>query len=147
MARSSLGRVGATIARALVPACLCTCVALPAMAKPWKGAELITRQTFRYGAFEARIRAARGSGMVTPFFLWKDGSERADQLWQEQDFEIFGRDGSLQTQLMTPGSNDQHRTEHVVNHWLPQAAFERYYTYRMEWTPTRLAFYIDGNLM
>ncbi|HET9956736.1 MAG TPA: carbohydrate-binding domain-containing protein, partial [Polyangiaceae bacterium] len=87
------------------------------------------------------------SGMVTPFFLWKDGSERADQLWQEQDFEIFGRDGSLQTQLMTPGSNDQHRTEHVVNHWLPQAAFERYYTYRMEWTPTRLAFYIDGNLM
>jgi hypothetical protein len=34
----------------------------PAAAKPWKGAELITQQTFRYGAFEARIpqRVARG---------------------------------------------------------------------------------------
>lgn len=121
--------------------------ALPAEAKPWKSAELITHQTFRYGAFEARIRAARGSGVITPFFLWKDGSERQGALWQEQDFEIFGRDGTFQTQLMTPGKDGENRTEHVVNDWLRTPAWERYYTYRMEWTPEYMAFYVDGQLV
>ncbi|MEY2931056.1 MAG: hypothetical protein RL033_1805 [Pseudomonadota bacterium] len=118
-----------------------------ASAKPWKGAELISRQTFEYGAFEARILAARGSGLITPFFLWKDGSEIAGVPWQEQDFEIFGRDGRYQTQLMTPGTGSAQRTEHVQYHSLPTPAWERYYTYRMEWTPERVAFYVDGQLV
>lgn len=118
-----------------------------AFAKPWKGAELISRQTFEYGAFEARILAARGSGLITPFFLWKDGSEIAGVPWQEQDFEIFGRDGRYQTQLMTPGTGGAQRTEHVEYHSLPTPAWERYYTYRMEWTPERVAFYVDGQLV
>src|SRR5512145_2912097 len=116
-------------------------------AKPWKGAEMITHQTFRYGAFEARIRAARGGGVITPFFLWKDGSEIPGREWQEQDFEVFGRDGTYQTQCMTPGTNGAIRTEHVTVHSLPTPAWERYYTYRMEWTPTKLAFYVDGRLV
>ena len=95
--RSSMQFVGSAIASALL------FHVAPALAKPWKGAELITQQTFRYGAFEARILAARGSGLITPFFLWKNDSEVPGQEWQEQDFEIFGRDGRYQTQLMTPG--------------------------------------------
>jgi hypothetical protein len=113
-----------------------------AFSKPWKGAEMITRQTFKYGAFEARIRSAQGSGFTTPFFLWKDGSEQPGAQWQEQDFEMFGKNGGYQTQLMTPG-----RTEHNIYGWLPTPAWERYYTYRMEWTPNYLAFYIDGQLV
>jgi hypothetical protein len=134
----------------ILGAALATSVALstlPAAAKPWKGAELITNQTFEYGAFEARIRAARGSGIITPFFLWKNNSEIPGVPWQEQDFEIFGRDGTYQTQLMTPGTGGAQRTEHVVNHTLPTAAYDRYYTYRMEWTPDYLAFYVDGQLV
>jgi hypothetical protein len=120
----------------------------PAAAKPWKGAELITQQTFRYGAFEARILAARGSGLITPFFLWKNNSEVPGQQWQEQDFEIFGRDGRYQTQLMTPGEEEgEQRTEHNTYHSLPEPAWARYYTYRMEWTPEYLAFYVDGELV
>jgi endo-1,3-1,4-beta-glycanase ExoK len=118
-----------------------------AEAKPWKGAELITHQTFKYGAFEARVRAARGGGVITPFFLWKDGSERPGALWQEQDFEIFGRDGTYQTQCMTPGTNGTNRTEHVINHTLPIPAYDHYYTLRMEWTPEALSFYVDGQLV
>jgi beta-glucanase (GH16 family) len=116
----------------------------PAGAKPWKAAELGSQQTFKYGAFEARLRAAEGSGMVTAFFLWKYGSEVPGALWQEQDFEIFGRDGNYQTQLMTPGKSGAQRTEHVVDHLLLSPAWTRYYTYRMEWTPSYLAFSVDG---
>ncbi|MBK8802715.1 MAG: carbohydrate-binding protein [Fibrobacteres bacterium] len=102
---------------------------------------MISRETFKYGAFEARIRAAEGSGMITTLFLWKDGSEIPGAKWQEQDFEIWGKDGLVQSQAMTPGNP---RIEHTAVHRLPTKAWERYYTYRMEWTPTRLAFYIDG---
>jgi endo-1,3-1,4-beta-glycanase ExoK len=119
----------------------------PAWAKEWKGAELITQQTFRYGAFEARIRAARGSGLITPFFLWKNDSEVPGQEWQEQDFEIFGSDGRYQTQLMTPGEGGAQRTEHNIFRSLPEPAWGRYYTYRMEWTPERLSFIVDGELV
>ncbi len=118
--------------------------AAPAAAKPYKAAELITQETFRYGAFEARIRAAEGSGMITAFFLWKDGSELAGTEWQEQDFEIFGKDGRYQSQVMTPGNP---RTEHARNRGLPTRAWENYYTFRMEWTPDYLAFYVDGRLV
>ena len=115
-----------------------------AQAKPWKGAELITRETYKYGAFEARVRSAKGSGMVTAFFLWKDGSELPGSQWQEQDFEMFGKNGLYQTQLMTPGNP---RTENAVIHPLSAPATDHYFTYRMEWTPTYLAFYVDGHLV
>jgi endo-1,3-1,4-beta-glycanase ExoK len=137
--------------RAVVPAVamLVSVLAVPAIAgaKPWKGAEMITNQTFRYGAFEARIRAAKGSGMITPFFLYKDNSEVPGGTWEELDFEIFGKDGTFQTQAMTPGKDGAQRTEHVLVHDLPTLAWDHYYTYRMEWTPTALSFYVDGRLI
>jgi hypothetical protein len=114
------------------------------MAKPWKSAEIITQQNFKYGAFEARIRGAEGSGMITAFFLYKNGSEWAGAEWQEQDFELFGKNGGFQTQVMTPGDP---RVEHVVNHRAATPIWDRYYTYRMEWTPTALSFYVDGKLV
>lgn len=116
----------------------------PAFAKPWKGAEMISKDTFKYGAFEARIRGAEGSGMITAFFMWKDGSELSYTEWQEQDFELFGKDGTYQTQVMTPGDP---RTENKRYHSLPTPVWENYYTYRMEWTPSYLAFYVDGRLI
>lgn len=115
-----------------------------ALAKDYKGAEIITHQTFKYGAFEARIRGAKGSGMITAFFLWKNGSELPGTEWQEQDFELFGKDGRYQTQVMTPGDP---RTENNVYHTLPVKSYDAYHTYRMEWTPTYLAFYVDGVLV
>lgn len=122
----------------------CVLLATPVLAKPWKSAEMITNQQFKYGAFEARIRGAEGSGMITAFFLYKNGSEWAGAEWEEQDFELFGKNGTLQSQLMTPGDP---RVEHVVQHRLPTNVWDRYYTYRMEWTPEALSFYIDGKLV
>lgn len=113
-------------------------------AKPWKGAELITREEYKYGAFEARIRGAEGSGMITAFFLWKNNSEHSNVPWQEQDFELFGKNGRYQTQAMTPGNP---RTENVTMHSLATPIWENYFTYRMEWTPEYLAWYVDGHLV
>jgi len=57
---------------------------------------------------------------------------------------IFGKNGAFQTQVMTPGDP---RTENVQNHTVPTPVWDRYYTYRMEWTPNELNFYVDGKLI
>ncbi len=116
----------------------------PSGAKSWKGAEVFTVQSFRYGAFEARIRSAKGGGVITPFYLWKDGSDLPGALWQEQGFEIFGRDGSFHSQINTPGSP---WIEHAVGHRPSTAAYSRYNTYRMEWTPDSICFYFNARLI
>ncbi len=135
-----------TVLLATFVCCAVVLVNSRALAWPHKGAEVISQQTFCYGAFEARIRTAKGQGFVTPFFLWKDGSHLPGALWQEMNFEFFGdqRERSFQSQIMTPGDNPQNRTEHNIYHCLPTNPWEAYYTYRMEWTEDYIAFFVDG---
>ena len=135
--------------RALAHACaglsLLTMSSL-ALAKGYKSGELETTNRYGFGAFEARIRSAQGPGVISTFFLWRPGSETAPTVpWHEIDFEMGQAAGDYQTQVMTPGSSPPlYRTEHVVNHALPSRAWQAYYTYRMEWTPTYIAFFVDG---
>ena len=88
---------------------------------------------------------AGGSGVITPFFLINDGTELG-RSWQEMDFEVFGRASGdqYQTQVMTPGSP---RTQHIVDERSRWSLTQAYHTYRMEWTPEKLAFYLDGKLV
>ena len=115
-------------------------------ASPFRGAEIGSHEAFRFGAVEARLRAAGGSGIIIPFFLLRDGTENAGTPWQEMDFEIFGRSGGTryQTQVMTPGNP---RTQHIVEVDAGSSLTQYYHTYRMEWTPQKLAFYFDGRLV
>jgi hypothetical protein len=65
--------------------------------------------------------------------------------WHEIDFEMGQASGDYQTQIMTPGTSPPlYRKEHVVAHSLPSRAWQAYYTYRIEWTPTYIAFFVDG---
>ena len=61
---------------------------------PYRGGELRTDDTFRYGRFETRMKAAPGSGLVNSFFLyrdyWDEGLDGA-QHWNEIDIEILGQ--------------------------------------------------------
>ena len=114
-------------------------------AKDYKSGELETSRRYGFGAFEARIRAAKGPGVISTFFLWRPGSEQQSTPWHEIDFEMGQASGDYQSQIMTPGASPpQYRTEHVAVHQLPSRPWEAYYTYRMEWTPTYIAFYVDG---
>ena len=44
-----------------------------------------------YGKYVVRMRAAKASGMISNFFLWKDGSEMSGVFWEEVDVEVFGK--------------------------------------------------------
>ena len=53
--------------------------------KPYTSGEYRTNNTFSYGTFETNMKAAKGDGLVTSFFLYT-GSP-----WDEIDVEILGK--------------------------------------------------------
>jgi beta-glucanase (GH16 family) len=103
-------------------------------------AELYTSKSYGYGRFEARVRMAAGDGVVSTFFLWKDGSERAGTFWNELDFEKTGADCRLHT---NPNFGlplvDHSRIEPLMGNLC-----EDYHTYVYEWTPDYIAWSVDG---
>lgn len=124
------------LAALLVPVAL----GLAAPARAVSSAELYQNQTYTYGRFEARLRFAAGDGVVSSFFLWKPGSEIAGTFWNELDFEKLGADCHLQTNPLYGAP--------VVDH-SQIAAVEgdlcgEYHTYAFEWTPTYIAYLVDG---
>lgn len=101
--------------------------------------EFYTAASYGYGRFEARIRFAAGDGVVSSFFLWKDGSEVSGTFWNELDFEKLGADCHVETNAIfgNPAANHTQRNA-VVD---PCAT---YHTYAYEWTPDAIAWLVDG---
>jgi endo-1,3-1,4-beta-glycanase ExoK len=103
-------------------------------------AELYQNQTYTYGRFEARLRFAAGDGVVSSFFLWKPGSEMAGTYWNELDFEKLGADCHLQTNpLYGLPMADHHQIA-----TLQADLCGEYHTYAFEWTPSYIAYTVDG---
>lgn len=103
-------------------------------------AELYTSQAYQFGRFEARIKFPQGSGVVSSFFLWKDGSELAGTFWNELDFEVIDADCQLETNAFygDPGAVHAEAAPLMVD---PCSGF---HTYTYEWTPDYIAWFVDG---
>lgn len=103
-------------------------------------AELIYTVPYTYGRFEARIAYAPGDGVVSSFFLWKEGSEVAGTFWNELDFEKVEADCRVQTNALYGNP--------VVNtsQFDPIAGdlCGSYHDYLIEWAPDYIAWAVDG---
>ena len=114
--------------------------------EPYRGGELRTNQSFQYGRFETRMKAAPGSGVVNSFFLYRDywaeglnGSEH----WNEIDIELLGRyDNRVTTNLIIQNMWDL--PDQTVVSFNPK---ENFHNYAIEWTPTYIAFFVDDMLI
>jgi endo-1,3-1,4-beta-glycanase ExoK len=115
-------------------------LALTAPAGAVASAELYQNQIYPYGRFEARLRFAVGDGVISSFFLWKPGSEVAGTFWNELDFEKLGADCHLQTNPLYGAPVVDHSQIASVNGDL----CNEYHTYTFEWTPTYIAYLVDG---
>lgn len=114
------------------------CVAVRAGAV--SSAELYTGQSYPFGRFEARIQFAPGDGVVSSFFLWKDGSEKSGTFWNELDFEKLGADCHLQTNAIYGNPS----TEHSQTAALSTSLCDQFHTYGYEWTPDYISWLVDG---
>lgn len=109
-------------------------------ARAVSSAELYQNASYTYGRFEARIRFAAGDGVVSSFFMWKPGSEMAGTFWNELDFEKLGADCRMQTNPLYGAPVGDHGQ---IASGTPDLCGE-YHTYAFEWTPTYIAWQIDG---
>jgi endo-1,3-1,4-beta-glycanase ExoK len=105
-----------------------------------KSAELYTTTPYGYGRVEARLRFAAGDGVVSSFFLWKDGSEISGTFWNELDFEKIGAACSLKSNAFFGNPASVHNQDHALQADLCGA----FHTYAYEWTPDAIAWFVDG---
>ncbi|WP_437723937.1 family 16 glycosylhydrolase [Sorangium sp. So ce861] len=127
----------------IAAASLALAVSSTAVAKPYKGGELYTPQGHLHGRIEVRMRMARGSGILSTFFTYKDGSEMSGAFWEEIDIEVFGKDNarSWQSNIITGMGT---RVTSEQDHTADVSLADGYHTYTLEWTPTYVAWSIDG---
>jgi endo-1,3-1,4-beta-glycanase ExoK len=110
----------------------------PSVAAAVQSAELYRTQAYFYGRFEARIRFAPGEGVVSSFFLWRDGSSSTTS-WNELDYEKINSTCHLQTNIWTgKGTQSAQLDTPTFN------ICSDYHTYAFEWTPDYIAWLIDG---
>jgi len=108
-------------------------------AKPYRGAELRTIDSYTYGRFEVRYKAAAGAGQTSTFFTYYDGPN-AFENWNELDIEILGRyPDDVQFNAITPN-----QTNHVSHQFVGFNPYTNYHTYAIEWTPDYVAWFADG---
>ncbi|MFM7023163.1 MAG: family 16 glycosylhydrolase [Flavobacteriales bacterium] len=119
---------------------------LSLQAKNYKGAEIYSTESVLYGKFEMCIQASKASGLLSTFFLYKNGSEQQGAAWEEIDIEIFGKNDALsfQSNIIT-GTNGATKSEQV--HTNNSSLADDFHIYTLEWTPDYIAWYLDGEEM
>lgn len=114
--------------------------------KSYKGAEVYGQSQYyvQYGKIEVRMMAATGSGILSTFFTWKEGSEQSSVFWEEIDVEVFGKNNATQWQSnIITGFDPRKMSEQV--HSNNSSLGNEFHTYAVEWTPEYISWYLDGN--
>jgi endo-1,3-1,4-beta-glycanase ExoK len=119
-------------------------VANLASAKAYKGAEIYSNASYLYGRYEIRMKAAKGSAVLSTFFTYKNGSEIANTFWEEIDIEVFGKNNATewQSNIILGSSRPTIQTEQT--HAAGVSLADDYHTYVVEWTPDYVAWFLDG---
>ncbi len=113
-------------------------------AKPFKGGELASKETYHYGRYVMRMQMARGSGILSTFFTYKEGAYEVGSFWEEIDIEILGKDDARSWQSNIITGFGQPTAKSVQVHRANESLADAYHTYELHWTPDYVAWYFDG---
>lgn len=116
----------------------------PSFAKPYKGAEIFSSESVLYGRYEIRMQVAKGSGVLSTFFTYKNGSEVGDTFWEEIDIEVFGKNNATEWQSNIILGSTRPTIHSEQTHSTDVSLADAYHTYVLEWTPDYVAWYLDG---
>jgi endo-1,3-1,4-beta-glycanase ExoK len=111
-------------------------------------AELFTKEGFKYGRFEVRMRMAAADGVISSFFLWKDESEKDNAFWNEIDIEVLGCSPKGFQSAIHYGRGGWSNMTHLESfHHLNKALTTQYHTYTIEWTPDYICWRLNDSLV
>ena len=114
------------------------------------GAELVGKDQFKYGRFEARMKMAAISGSVSSMFVYYDDSwEKGGKPWNEIDIEVLGKAPSQwQSNIITregdPSIKNNTSSESKPLHDFGFDATQEFHLYAIVWTPEYVAWEIDS---
>lgn len=122
-----------------------------AAGKHYTGGGIITRRTFRYGYYEARLKCPAGAGWHTSFWaMLHDSTGGTAPGRATQEIDIVEQDSVNHTRYSagvidwTTKSNERdHGREY---HATPDLS-TGFHTFGCEFTPTRVRFFFDGKLL
>jgi endo-1,3-1,4-beta-glycanase ExoK len=111
--------------------------------REYSGAELELRQQYKYGRFEVRMRAAKGSAVISSWFGY------AEPPWREIDIEFLGdHPNAVQSNVYnSPDANPTLIPPFPILRTLPFDATAGFHTYAFEWEPHELRWYADTILV
>jgi len=126
---------------------LLTLTDVPTGDRPYRSGAFASNQIFGHGKYEAEIKAARGSGIVTGFFLHRELPR------QEIDIELLGGDpcAMLVNVYFNPGDDGA-----AIGYGYRGSPFRieldfnttaEFHTYAIDWQPDRIAWSVDGKLV
>ncbi len=109
--------------------------------KPYASGEYRTNNFYGYGKFETKLKAAKGSGLVTSFFTY---SGPADSLPHDEiDVEILGKDTTkMQVNYFV---NDVGGHEQMID--LGFDASTAYHNYAIVWSASNIKWYVDDKMV
>jgi len=110
--------------------------------RPIGCAEVRTNHKPGYGLYEARLRAASGSGLNTAFFTYI-GPANGVPHWDEIDFEFLGKD----THAVQVGTYVDGKAANGATVKLPFDASKEFHNYAIDWQADKISWYVDGKLV
>lgn len=120
---------------------------IPIGNRPYRSGAFASTNSFEYGRFEAEIKAARGSGLVTGFFLHRDAPR------QEIDVELVGDDPRcmLVNVYFNPGDDGAalgfgYRGSPCRIELGFDATLD-FHRYTIDWRPGRIVWSVDGRIV
>ena len=104
--------------------------------RAYTGAEIRTKDSYLYGKFVVSMKPAKGSGIISSFFTFRDPIDP----WNEIDIELLGNDATLaQFNHWNRAGN-----EHPVRKSLGFDAADEFHEYTIEWQPEFIKWRVDG---
>ncbi len=103
--------------------------------------EIQTRGRYHYGTYEARMKAASGSGLNSAFFTYIGPTDKKPH--DEIDFEVLGKNtGKVQLNQYVSAKGDNEKLVPVEG-----GADAGFNDYAFVWEPQRLRYYVNGKLV
>lgn len=115
--------------------------------RPYRSGAFASARSFGHGRFEAEIRPARGSGLITGFFLHRDCPR------QEIDIEFPGDHPRrmLANVFFNPGDDGTAMSfgYRGAPHWIDLGfdATADFHLYAIDWQPDHVAWLVDGRVV
>jgi beta-glucanase (GH16 family) len=121
-----------------------------AAGKHYTGGGIITKRTFRYGYYEARLKCPAARGWHTSFWtMLEDGTGGTAPGLAAQEIDICDQD-SVNPRRYSAGvidwrSGPKNRHHGHEKHSVPDLS-AAFHTFGCEFTPTKVRFFFDGEL-